>query len=241
MSTPVRVEYFAYETNNWGRMTDSDASLVLQAIRDYDATGRNVQIDIGLSRVVDVSRMIQYNVRSQMERPLRLFYDAEPEHVWQFEDDDGTFVDSDMLSFAINARRCVCECLRPFCIQGSQMTYWIDVVQRLQTNEVSGRDRTIRRTINDSVSSDDGDDDFSDLIDTLMEDDSLPDEFVCPITNLIMLKPMLAEDGHTYEKAAIRKWLCKKQSSPLTNLPMGTKLVPNAVLRERIGKFVDTY
>jgi hypothetical protein len=39
-----------------------------------------------------------------------------------------------------------------------------------------------------------------------------PDAFVCPITHEAMEKPVVAADGHSYERAAITQWL-----TPLTN------------------------
>ena len=38
------------------------------------------------------------------------------------------------------------------------------------------------------------------------------DEFLCPITYELLREPMVASDGHTYEKMAIEKWL--KSDSP---------------------------
>ncbi|MCC2667386.1 MAG: hypothetical protein K0S63_1302, partial [Gammaproteobacteria bacterium] len=35
----------------------------------------------------------------------------------------------------------------------------------------------------------------------------VPDAFECPITAEIMLDPLMASDGHSYERIAIEKWL----------------------------------
>ena len=40
-----------------------------------------------------------------------------------------------------------------------------------------------------------------------MNDDSLPPAFMCPITNEMFVDPVVANDGHTYERTAIVKWL----------------------------------
>lgn len=32
------------------------------------------------------------------------------------------------------------------------------------------------------------------------------DEFLCPITFELMIDPVIASDGHTYERSAIEKW-----------------------------------
>lgn len=49
----------------------------------------------------------------------------------------------------------------------------------------------------------------------------------CPITCEIMRIPVVAEDGHTYEKEAIEEHLRRRSTSPMTNLPMGGTLTPN--------------
>jgi hypothetical protein len=46
------------------------------------------------------------------------------------------------------------------------------------------------------------------------------DEFLCPITYELFREPVVACDGHTYEKAAIEKWLTQKDTSPRTGEKM---------------------
>ena len=48
-------------------------------------------------------------------------------------------------------------------------------------------------------------------------DDTLPRHFVCPITHMCMREPVVAADGHTYERAAIERWLRTSTTSPMTN------------------------
>ena len=50
----------------------------------------------------------------------------------------------------------------------------------------------------------------------LHEDPDPNPAFVCPITNEIFIDPVIAEDGHTYERKAITDWLQKNSISPLT-------------------------
>ena len=62
--------------------------------------------------------------------------------------------------------------------------------------------------------------------------DSLARDLTCPITGDILKDPVVATDGHTYERAAIERWLTDHQTSPLTNAPLASKqLVPNLRLR----------
>ena len=75
----------------------------------------------------------------------------------------------------------------------------------------------------------------------LMVSDCLttPNEFLCPITQDVMVDPVVASDGHSYERAAIQAILDLAQPggsacSPLTREGLGETLVPNINLRKRI-------
>jgi hypothetical protein len=60
-------------------------------------------------------------------------------------------------------------------------------------------------------------------------------EFRCPITMDIMRDPVMAPDGHTYERSAIVQALAAKSVSPLTRQPMSAaSLLPNHALRAAI-------
>ena len=66
----------------------------------------------------------------------------------------------------------------------------------------------------------------------------VPDEFKCPITCELMEDPVLCSDGHTYERAAIERWLRSHGTSPKTNAPLPSRAVlPNHNLRG----IIDTY
>lgn len=59
--------------------------------------------------------------------------------------------------------------------------------------------------------------------------------FLCPITKDIMTDPVICEDGHTYEKFAIERWLESKKTSPKTNQQLfSSTLIPNHALRSAI-------
>ncbi|GMH36460.1 hypothetical protein BSKO_04328 [Bryopsis sp. KO-2023] len=51
----------------------------------------------------------------------------------------------------------------------------------------------------------------------------------CPLTQKPLQDPVIADDGHTYEREAIQRWLDSGyRRSPLTNLPLSsTRLLPN--------------
>ncbi|PSC68138.1 Flowering time control FPA [Micractinium conductrix] len=64
---------------------------------------------------------------------------------------------------------------------------------------------------------------------------SLPSQFFCPLSRLIMTDPVLAADGMTYERHAISEWLAFKDVSPTTHMPLPHKLLtPNSVLRSSL-------
>lgn len=61
--------------------------------------------------------------------------------------------------------------------------------------------------------------------------EALPNMPPCPITGEPMRDPVVAADGHTYERAAIARWLAESNKSPLTGAVLSHKdLVPNYML-----------
>ncbi|DBA65715.1 TPA: hypothetical protein ACH3X2_002762 [Trebouxia sp. C0005] len=56
--------------------------------------------------------------------------------------------------------------------------------------------------------------------------------FCCPITQSVMVDPMIAADGRTYERSAMEEWLLHHHTSPVTgDQLLHTRLVPNVVAR----------
>ena len=49
-----------------------------------------------------------------------------------------------------------------------------------------------------------------------MDITDIPDEYMCPITGQIFLKPYITKYGHNFEKDAIYEWLSKNTTCPLT-------------------------
>ena len=57
-----------------------------------------------------------------------------------------------------------------------------------------------------------------------------------------MSDPVITEDGHSYERAAIQQWLSDHNTSPMTGLRLGTaRLFPNHALRSRIENWSQGY
>jgi len=70
--------------------------------------------------------------------------------------------------------------------------------------------------------------------DTNTSDDSL----LCPLTYELFRDPVLAQDGHTYEKEAIEQWIRKHGTSPLTRQPLSIEhLYPNHVVKKIVDAF----
>ena len=63
--------------------------------------------------------------------------------------------------------------------------------------------------------------------------------YICPISHEPVIDPVMAADGHTYERAYIERWLQDHDTSPKTNLPLDHKtLVPNYALRSMVEAIV---
>ncbi|DBA90509.1 TPA: hypothetical protein ACH3X1_003771 [Trebouxia sp. C0004] len=60
--------------------------------------------------------------------------------------------------------------------------------------------------------------------------------FCCPILKAAMVDPVIAADGHTYERVAIEQWLQHGDISPVTgNALAHTRLLPNVLIRKAIA------
>lgn len=68
---------------------------------------------------------------------------------------------------------------------------------------------------------------------------NLPDEYQCPISLDIMKDPVVLDDGFTYERSEITKWLSKVHISPLTNKRVEGTLIPNRGLKSTIQAWIE--
>ena len=60
-----------------------------------------------------------------------------------------------------------------------------------------------------------------------------PPALRCPITHGMFLDPVIASDGHTYERADIMEWMKHNTTSPMTREPLEPALVPNILILPR--------
>ena len=67
-----------------------------------------------------------------------------------------------------------------------------------------------------------------------MSGDDDDDSLICPITQEYFRDPVLAEDGHLYERAAITRWITEHGTSPFTRQVLDVnRLQPNDEVRSR--------
>ena len=64
--------------------------------------------------------------------------------------------------------------------------------------------------------------------------------FVCPISQDIYQDPVVAADGHSYERGSITEWLSNNDTSPMTNYRLFHKnLTPNRNLKSSIQTWLE--
>ena len=80
-----------------------------------------------------------------------------------------------------------------------------------------------------------------------VDPDGAPEEFVCPITQCLMVDPVATCDGQIYDRCAIIEWFSsfsggRQPRSPLTNLPLENRnLLPKPELASRIQAFLNAH
>ena len=74
------------------------------------------------------------------------------------------------------------------------------------------------------------------------------EQLVCPITHAFFVDPVMARDGHIYERKAIEDWIERHPvqrhgmtmgKSPMTQQPMGTFLIPALQTRNILKSMID--
>ncbi len=70
-----------------------------------------------------------------------------------------------------------------------------------------------------------------------LDDDRRPSEHLCPITLNVMRDPVVAADGHSYERTSIVEQFKRRVQSPMTGLPITRHLFDNNALRTMIREW----
>lgn len=88
-----------------------------------------------------------------------------------------------------------------------------------------------------------GADDASDKLQVLRKEECghVPELFLCPISREVMENPVLASDGHVYERSQIESWLQEHDTSPMTNIAMRPEVAPVLSLRSEIQDFKQRF
>eukprot|EP00298_Acanthocystis_sp_HF-20_P016646 c21540_g3_i1.p1 GENE.c21540_g3_i1~~c21540_g3_i1.p1 ORF type:complete len:545 (-),score=186.51 c21540_g3_i1:63-1697(-) len=66
---------------------------------------------------------------------------------------------------------------------------------------------------------------------TLNKQITIPDFFLCPLTQKPMIDPVIAMDENTYERSELEKWFELHDYSPITGKPISTHTIPNHQLK----------
>lgn len=61
----------------------------------------------------------------------------------------------------------------------------------------------------------------------------------CPIMQQLLVDPVVAEDGHVYERRALELWLQTKKTSPTTNKTMGPNVVSALAARQTVSELAE--
>jgi hypothetical protein len=64
-----------------------------------------------------------------------------------------------------------------------------------------------------------------------------PPEFCCPITHDLLVDPVLASDGHTYERSALAQHMRRSRISPMTRVPLNMEVAPNIAMRNIVEQY----
>lgn len=71
----------------------------------------------------------------------------------------------------------------------------------------------------------------------------IPEDFLCPISLEIMKDPVIAADGHTYDRENITKWLSQKRRRSIVCSPLDGSKLDNINLQQNIfaRKIIDSF
>ena len=65
-----------------------------------------------------------------------------------------------------------------------------------------------------------------------------PSELLCPLTKQVFVDPVIASDGHTYERAAITNLVARGQQSPVDGSVLEERFFPNVMLRQKAAEWI---
>jgi len=65
------------------------------------------------------------------------------------------------------------------------------------------------------------------------------EHYTCPISQQILVDPVVAQDGVIYERRCIERWLKERKSSPVTNQEMGPTLLSSIAALQVVANLVE--
>jgi ubiquitin-protein ligase len=68
---------------------------------------------------------------------------------------------------------------------------------------------------------------------------NIPPDYLCPISQDIMPNPVILDDGFSYERENIVRWLEKSSISPMTGEKISKKMIPNKTLKSAISMWIE--
>lgn len=68
----------------------------------------------------------------------------------------------------------------------------------------------------------------------------ITNDMLCPISHALILDPVIASDGYTYDREMISKWVLHSRRSPMTNEEISTIFTPNRAIRDRVYGFLES-
>ena len=74
------------------------------------------------------------------------------------------------------------------------------------------------------------------------ESKQIPERLCCPISLELMVRPVIAADGHTYDRSSIEDWLARgNTTSPTTGAPLEhLHLADNHLVRSMVSEYQDS-
>jgi uncharacterized protein YegL len=64
-----------------------------------------------------------------------------------------------------------------------------------------------------------------------------PSEIVCPLTSQVFVDPVIASDGHTYERSAITQHVTRGLQSPFDGSMLEDRFFPNVMIKQKASQF----
>ena len=65
----------------------------------------------------------------------------------------------------------------------------------------------------------------------------IPQEYICPVANIIMINPIICSDGYTYDYSTIMN--LSVHISPITGEPLTGQIIENKTMKHLIDNFVE--